>query len=174
MNIELDGFDPSNAQHTQLWNQLSSTMSEKLGKLKVTVENPNDPKCCCQSVNIIVAVVRFGSPAAALLKDKKSHAKVKFEPTGTFLGSKKSRSDSANWLNPNPDVMLHEAMHLFGIKDEYLDPKIYPEKTINDLPEDANTSIMGPKLRDIKPRHVERMLELAKLKDLETCKLKIS
>lgn len=174
VNIELDGFDPSNEKHIELWNKLDKKMKDELGKLNVAVENPDDPKCCCKSVNIIVAVIRAGSPAAGLLRDKKAHAKVKFEPTGTFLPTPESRSLSNHWVNPNPDVMAHEVLHLFGIKDEYLDKKVYPEKTEQDIPEDADTSIMGAKFGNIKPRHIEKMLELAKLKKLETCKLKIS
>lgn len=174
VNIELDGFDPSNEKHIELWNKLDKKIKDELGKLNVAVENPEDPKCCCKSVNIVVAVIRAGSPAAGLLKDKKAHAKVKFEPTGTFLPTPESRSLSNHWVNPNPDVIAHEVLHLFGIKDEYLDKKVYPEKTEKDIPEDADTSIMGAKLGNIKPRHIEKMLELAKLKKLETCKLKIS
>lgn len=174
VNIELDGFDPSNEKHIELWNKLDKKMKDELGKLNVVVENPDDPKCCCKSVNIIVAVIRAGSPAAGLLRDKKAHAKVKFEPTGTFLPTPESRSLSNHWVNPNPDVMAHEVLHLFGIKDEYLDKKVYPEKTEQDIPEDADTFIMGAKFGNIKPRHIEKMLELAKLKKLETCKLKIS
>ena len=174
VNIELDGFDPSNENHNKLWNELDKKIKDELGRLNVTVENPDDSKCCCKSVNIIVAVIRAGSPAAGLLKDKKAHAKVKFEPTGTFLPTLESRSLSNHWVNPNPNVMFHEILHLFGMKDEYLESINYPEKTENDLPEDADTSIMGTIFGHIKPRHLERMLELSKLNKIETCKLKVS
>ena len=108
------------------------------------------------------------------MNDKKAHAKIIFNPTGTFLPTQTSRSDAANWINPNPSVYLHEILHLFGIKDEYIDPVVYPEKTKEDLPKDADTSIMGSIYGHIKPRHIERMLELSKLKEIETCKLRIS
>jgi len=51
--------------------------------------------------------------------------------------------------------VVHEVGHIFGLKDEYLDPINYPQKTPETLPPNANISLMGMNVGAVLTRHIE-------------------
>ena len=87
------------------------------------------------------------------------------------------RSNRTEWYTGSPGftnypfaTLNHELMHWFGVKDEYLDPQFYPNKTAATLPANHATSIMGVGLGSVYRRHIEQIaLDMADVDDKLPC-----
>ena len=162
-----------------LLSEVEKLLDEKLKKLKIEMLPPRSNKCCCSKVILKIFVSRDNSTWVKNNTIDSQPQNIVYNPD-TDENGEEVRSNAGFWAVNDPAVILHEVMHLFGVNDEYLDRKIYPNKTIASLPKDHKTSIMGPHTRSIskvgiKPRHIEQIFSLADIfgKELKDCNFKI-
>ena len=121
---------------------------------KLVPDNPKDPDCCCDEIQLGFYVF--------LTNQTKINPHHKVDKGNGWTG----RPDMKHWGDLNPDTMLHEIMHMFGVKDEYLDGVAYPDKSQADLPSDAASGIMGNggSAKPILDRHINEIVSKAQSK----------
>jgi RHS repeat-associated protein len=158
VNIQVNGFDAANGDHQKLTDRFFKLLKKKWGTRKLTPDNPDDPDCCCDEITVGFFVWINGAGTNGWKPDHE----VNYNNDGT-------RSNMGNWNTDDPGTWLHETLHVLGLKDEYLDPANYPEKTEDSLPPDSNKSIMRNKDKEILDRHVDEIVDRANLDELKGC-----
>lgn len=159
VSIKLKGLNKLRKLHRNWINNFQKHVQKNLSGKTLVVDNPLDPKCCCQKVDLKFDVQLTNGT----FKKPDQKVRLKIDP--------RLRSNMLNWYESDPGVWLHETMQMFGVKDEYLDPQFYPNKTANDLPSNYSNGIMNNHTKPVLDRHIDDIVDRANVKDLQGCKM---
>jgi len=171
VNIELVGFDFDDKFHMRWWMDFDRRITKDFKGKRLIPTNPNDPNCCCEEIALGFRVVLTNNTALP------RHHEVALKIVRANLRNGVDRTKNprqtrmTEWHDSHPGIWLHEVIHMFGVKDEYVDPGLYPGTVEKDLPSDSSEGIMRDYTKPVLNRHIDDIVSRAALDELKGCKL---